>query len=86
MKQFFFLGSSKEVLSSFFHCSDEELSVLLDTTEAEEDALALGVCMTQSRVGVLGGGMAGSEKTHVCFLLVVDLVRILPCLNPIHMI
>lgn len=42
MKQFFFLGSSKEVLSSFFHCSDEELSVLLDTTEAEEDALAFG--------------------------------------------
>lgn len=42
MKQFFFLGSSKEVLSPFFHCSDEELSVLLDTKEAEEDALAFG--------------------------------------------
>ena len=65
MKQFLFLGSSKEVPSPFFHCSDEELSVVLGRMH-----WLLGVCVTQSRVGVLTWEHSfGREKTHVCFLL-----------------
>lgn len=69
MKQFFFLGSSKEVLSPFFHCSDEELSVLLDTTGAEEDALAFGGLYDskQGRGPQVGAWL--QEREDPCLLL-----------------
>lgn len=71
MMQFFFLGSSKKAPSPFFHCSGEELSVILDTRGAEEDILAFGGL----RDWKVGGGsswgaLLGSRKTHVCFPLV----------------